>query len=274
MLMFLFDFSMSETLTGLMDNMLSTVPKIIGALVVFLLGWLVAKMIRSMIKVAFTKMGIDKLGDKLNEIEIVDKTNINIKISTLMSSIVYYIVILFVIMVSTAILDLDAVSELVVSIVEFVPKLLTALVILILGTLLADGLKKVVYTACNSLGIPSAKLISSFLFYFLIVNILISALAQAEINTEFLSTNISILISGLVLAFAIGYGLSSKNTMSNYLASFYTQERFNLGDRVTFDGTTGLIIDINKTSMTLDTGNSRVILPLNKVTDSKIEIHN
>jgi hypothetical protein len=272
--MFLFDFSMSEALTGLMDNMLSTVPKIIGALAVFIIGWLIAKMIRSMIAVAFGKMGIDKLGDKLSEIDIVDKSNIKIKISSALASIVYYIVLLFVIMISTAILDLDVVSDLVVSIFEFVPKLLTALIILVLGTLLADGLKKVVHTACNSLGIPSAKLISSFLFYFLLVNILVSALAQAEINTEFLSRNISILIGGLVLAFAIGYGLSSRNTMSNYLASFYTQERFNLGDRVTFDGTTGLIIDINKTSMTLDTGNSRVILPLSKVTDSKIEIHN
>lgn len=272
--MFLFDFSLSGSLGSLIDNMISALPKIFGAIAVFIIGWIVAKMVRSMILVALQKMGIDKLGDKLNEIDIVDKANIKIKISSLLSTIIYYVVLLFVLIVSTDILDLEPVSNLVVGIFEFVPKLLVALIILVLGTLLADGLKTIVYTACNSLGIPSAKLISTFLFYFLLVNILVSALSQAEINTEFLSTNISILIGGLVLAFAIGYGLSSRNTMSNYLASFYTQERFKVGDRVTFDDATGHIVDINKTSMTLDTGNSKIILPLSKVTESKIEIHN
>lgn len=272
--MFLFDFSMSDSLGGLLDNLIATLPKILGAIVVLLVGLLVAKIVKHMILVALRKMNIDKLDDKLNQIEIVDKSNIKIKISSLLANIIYYIVLLFVLIIATSILDLEPVSNLVVGIFEFLPKLLVAMIILVLGTIMADMLKSVVNTACTSLGIPSAKLISNFLFYFLLVNIFVSALSQAEINTEFLSTNISILIGGLVGAFAIGYGLSSRSTMSNYLSSFYTQERFNVGDKVTFEGDTGHIVDINKTSMTIDKGSSNVIFPLSKITDSKIEIHN
>jgi len=272
--MFLFELGLSEKLNGLMQSILSSLPKIMAALLVLIIGFLIAKLIRSMILVALKKINIDKVGEQLNSIEIVDKANIKIEISKLLSTIVYYVVILFVLIISTSILDLEPVSNLVVGIFEFVPKLLVALIILVLGTIFADGLKNVVYTACNSVGIPSAKLISNFMFYFLLINILVSALSQAEINTDFLSTNISILIGGLVLAFAIGYGLSSKDTMSNYLSSFYSKDRFNVGDRVTLEDTTGLIIDIDKTSLTLDTGSSKVILPLSKVSNRKIEIHN
>jgi len=272
--MFLFEMGLSDKLDGLLQSMLTAFPKILTACIVLLLGFLLAKIVRSMILVALKKINIDKIGEKLNSIDIVDKSNIKIEISKVLSTIVYYVVILFVLIIATSILDLEPVSNLVVGIFEFVPKLLVALIILVLGTLFADALKSVVYTACNSVGIPSAKLISNFIFYFLLINILVSALSQAEINTDFLSTNISILIAGLVLAFAIGYGLSSRDTMSNYLSSFYSKDRFNIGDRVTLEDTTGLIIDIDKTSLTIDTGSSKVIMPLSKVSNGKIEIHN
>lgn len=270
----LFQFSMSDSVTTLLNQVIAGLPKFLFAIIVLIVGSFIAKFVAKMIKTALTKLNIDKLGEKLNEIDIVDKSNIKIHLSQVISKIFYYILLLFVLIIATDILDLEPVSNLVVGIFEFMPKLIVALIILVFGTLLADGVKSIVQTACDSLGIPSSKLIASFLFYFLFINILVSALSQAEINTEFLSTNISILIGGLVLAFAIGYGLSSKSTMSNYLGSFYTNGRFNIGDRVTLDGVTGLIVDIDKRSVTIDTGNSRVLFPLSKLTTEKIEIHN
>ena len=62
---------------------------------------------------------------------------------------------------------------------------------------------------------PSASLISNFVFFFFI-NILIVALSQASINTSFIEQNISIIIAGGVLAFSIGYGLASKDIVSSF----------------------------------------------------------
>ncbi len=270
----LFEFSLSNSLTTLLNQVVAGLPKFFFAIIVLILGIFISKLVAKMIKAALQKLNIDALGEKLNEIEIVDKSNIRIKLSDVISKIFYYILLLFVLVVATDILDLEPVSNLVVGIFEFMPKLIVALIILVFGTLLADGIRSIVQTACDSLGIPSSKLIASFLFYFLFINIFVSALSQAEINTEFLSTNISILIAGLVLAFAIGYGLSTKSTMTNYLASFYTNDRFNIGDRVTLDGITGLIVEMDKRSVTIDTGSSRVLFPLSKLLNEKIEIHN
>lgn len=273
--MFLYSLSESGALQELLNSFLTGVPKFIMALVLAIVGFIIAKVVASLIKKALVTVNVDVIGEKLNEIDIVEKSNIKVKISTIVSKIVYYFLILFFMVAATDVLGMPAVSELVIGLFNLIPSLIVAFIILILGTLMADAIKNICQTTLESLGIPSARMISSFVFYFLLINIIISALTQAKINTEFLSQNISIVIGGIVLAFAIGYGMASKTTMSNFLASYYSQGKFDVGDTITIDGISGKIVEIDKSSLVLigDNGN-KIIFPLNQVSSSKIEIHN
>lgn len=269
----LFDLNITELLSELLSQFISAAPNFVGAMIIAVVGWIIAKVIAKALKTILKKVGIDKLGDKLNEIEMVSKANMEIKLSTVFSKVVYYFLLLFFFVAAADVLNMPAVSQLVMDIFNFIPNLIVALIILILGLLIAEALRSVVHTACVSLGIPSANLISSFLFYFLFINILIVALTQAKINTEFLAQNISLIIGGAVLAFAIGYGLASKDIVANFLASFYSKGLFEVGDKISFDGSEGTVVAVDKSSLTLDTGTSRIVIPLSKVMKDKIEIH-
>jgi len=263
----------SSTLKDMLGNLLSTVPKVVVAISIFVIGYIAAKIVAKIIRKALEKVGIDKVGEKLNEIDIVQKANLDVKISGVVSKIIYYILILLFTIVSTSILGIPEISNLVTDIFTFIPNLIVALIVLILGTLLADTLRKFIQTALTSLGISSAGLISSFLFYFLFINIVILALNQAKIDTSFLSQNISIIIGGIVLAFAIGYGLASKDVMANLVASFYSKDIFQIGQKITLDGVTGIVSDVNKSSVILKTDTGKVMFPLSQATNSKVEFH-
>ncbi|MGB4960860.1 MAG: mechanosensitive ion channel domain-containing protein, partial [Saprospiraceae bacterium] len=112
-----------------------------------------------------------------------------------------------------------------------------------------------------------------FVFYFIFINIIIVALSQAQINTEFFAQNISIIIAGGVLAFSIGYGFASKDLVASFLASYYTKDKLNIGDKVTLNGVTGNITNVDKSSVTVTSGTKDVIIPLNKILQNNIEIH-
>jgi small-conductance mechanosensitive channel len=272
-LFFLFTGNLSEALQDMLGNMVNAIPKVAAALIIFIGGYILAKVIAKMLRKFLEKIKIDRFGDKLNEIDIVHKANLKIKISALISKIFYYILMVFVLVIATDVLGMAAVSELVMDIFKFLPNLLVAIIVLIIGLLLSEAIRSIVYTACNSLGIPSAKIISTFLFYFLFINVVISALSQAKINTEFLSQNLSLLIGGGVLAFAIGYGFASKDTVANFLGSFYAKEKFAVGDIVSLEGDTGEIIAMDRNSLTLQVDQKQIIFPLNKLMKNKIEIH-
>jgi len=231
-------------LKEMLTNLGAGLPKVIGAIAVLVIGLLVAKIISKIIRKALVAVNVDSIGEKLNEIDIVEKSNIKIKISTILSKVVYYFLILIFLMLATDILDMAAVSELVLKMTTLVPKIIVAGVILIIGTLVSDGIRGIAQTTLESLGIPSSRMIASFIFYFLFISF-------------------------------IGYGLASKSSMSNFLASYYSTGKFDIGDTITMDGVTGKVVEMDKSSLILIAENgNKVIFPLSQISNSKIEIYN
>ena len=262
---------MEDAVRQMLSTLMDTGLKVAMAILIFVIGYIICRIIAKAVKKALEKLGVDKIGEKLNEIDIVQKANMEIKVSVILSKIIYYFLMLFVAVAATS--EIPEVSNLIADILNFIPKLVVALIVLVIGILIADALRKMVLTGLKSLGVPSAGIISSVVFYFLFINIAISALSQAEINTEFLSQNISIVIAGIVAAFAIGYGLASKDVMGNMIASFYSGKQFQVGEKITIEDVSGVISNVDKASITIKTETGRVVFPLNKAVNQKVEFH-
>ncbi len=266
--------SILDTIIARLKEMLNVIPNLIGALVVFIVGWILAKTVSRILKTILEKTGIDKLAEKLNEIEIIYKSKIKIVPSIFLSKVLYYMILFVFAMAATEVLGMEAISELMQNTMAYIPKLFSALLVLVFGIFIADAIKNMVHTAANSLAIPSAKMISTIVFYFIFVNVLMITLKQAELKTDFIETNISIIFAGIIFAFALGYGMASKSLMSNILSSFYNKSKFELGTTIKVDGVKGKIISIDATSITLETENSNIVIPMGKLVDQKIEFFN
>lgn len=266
-------FNLTKVFGDLLNTFLSGLPKVFTAILIILIGIIIAKIVRKVIKKVLEGVGIDKLGEKLNEIEMVSKASVEIKFSNILSKVAYYIIILFFMMAATSALEMPAVSDLMQNLIQFVPNLIVAGIILVIGFIFSEMMKTIVQTALTSFGIPSAKLIASFLFYFLLINIVVSALSQAQIDTGFLGQNISILIAGIVLAFSIGYGLASKSTMANFIGSMYMKGKIQIGDHIIINGSKGKVINVDKSALMVEKeSGSKIFIPLSKLTSETIEI--
>ncbi len=267
------DIDLKAIFTDILNSFVSGIPNLIIAIILLIIGFIIAKIVKRIVQKALETVGIDKIGEKLNEIELISKADIEIKFSAVIAKILYYVIFLVFIIAATSALNIPEVSNLMTSIIEFLPNLIVAGIILVIGFIFSEMIRTIAYTALASFGIPSARLISSFLFYFMLVNIIVSALSQASINTDFLGQNISILIAGIIFAFSIGYGLASKTVMANFIGSMYSNNKINIGDKVKIDGIEGEIINIDKSAMTIFTKNeSKVYVPLSKMTSDTFEI--
>jgi len=262
-----------KTLKIKMLEMITVIPNLITAIAIFIVGLLLAKFLRKIIKKILLKTGIDRLADRLNEVDVVASSNVDIVPSRLLSSLVYYMVLLVFVMASVEALKMEALSNLMTNLINYVPKAISALFVLIIGVLIIDMIKKVVQTACESLGIASAKLLANVVFYFLFLNVALITLKQAELQTTFMENNISIVLGGVILAFSIGYGLASKSLMANMLAAFYSKDKFEEGDEVTVDGKKGIVINLDSTTLTLRVEEGEMVVPLSKLSNEKYFIH-
>jgi small-conductance mechanosensitive channel len=255
-----------------LDKLQSALLSFGAAFAILIVGWILARFISKMLEKLLKAVKIDKIGDKINEVDMLQNANVKIIPSVVIGKTVYYVLLLVVLTAALEVLQLQQLTEQVSRLINYIPKLFSAVLILMGGIIVANAIKGVLDAAFQSMNVASGKLISGFVFYFIVVSVLLSALPQAEFEVGFLKDNLTIIFGGIVFAFAIGYGFASRNIMSNLLAGLYSRNKFNIGDDVKIDGTRGTIIELDNTSLTLETSDRRVVIPLNNVTTDKVEV--
>lgn len=261
-----------NTFNSLITQFIDFVPRLIGCIVVLLIGYFVAKFVRVIVRNVLGRVGFDKIGERLNQISFIKQIKAEIKLSHVVAAALYYFIILMFITAATEILGVETITSMVLSLVNFIPKLVAGAIMLQLGIIVSDVIKSAVVTLCKSFNVPSAKLIGNLVFGFFLVITFISALAQIDINTELLESSFVILFGGVVVAFAIGYGLASRDVLGNIVASFYSKNKYTVGQVVKVDGVKGEIIEMDNLSVVIKTEDSRVVLPLKYFQSQKVEL--
>lgn len=252
---------------------LSAIPALVKALVVFLVGYLLAKTLRYLIRRLVAASGFDRLSNRVMDIDLLRMANIQLVPSKVLAWIVYYFVLIIFTMAAVDALGMDKLSDFLAQLVAYLPKAVTAFVILIGGIILADVVKRAVVSTCDSLAIPSGNLIGNVVFYFILLNIVLIALSQAQLQTEFMENNISIILAGIAGAFAIGYGMASRHLMGNILASFYNRRQLRLGDEISIDGKRGEVIKLSNVNITLQSEESEYVIPFIRLSSQGFEMH-
>ncbi|RYU95320.1 mechanosensitive ion channel family protein [Emticicia agri] len=264
--------TLMETFNNLIKSFMSFIYNLIGALAILIIGWLVAKAVAAITKKMLQQIGADRIGEKLTQIEPIKSMKVEIKISTIISKILYYFILIFILRPAADTLGVPAISDMVKLLVEFIPKMISAGIMLFVGIWLADTLRNFVVSLCKSFNIAAGKLIGTAVFFFLLIIFVIQSVAQVGINTSLLESSFNLFIGGIILAFAIGYGFASKEILLNIISSFYSKNKYKEGQVIEIDGVKGEIIAMDNTSLTIQTQESKTVFPLQVLQSKKIVI--
>ena len=154
-----------DTFRKLLEQLTGFISSFIPAIIVLVIGSFVAKLIRKLLQKGLEKSGVDRLGDKLNQIDMVKKIG-EIKFSSLIPSILYYYILLMFITIATTLMGIKALSDMIASVMILIPKLIVAAIMIFAGIMIAEALKNAVVNICKSLKIESGKLLGSIVFSF------------------------------------------------------------------------------------------------------------
>jgi hypothetical protein len=263
-----------NTFNTLINQFIDFVPRLMGCFVILVVGYLVAKGVAVLVKNVLGRVGFDRLGEKLNEISIIKQLKTEIKLSEIIAKVLYYFILLVFLTAATETLGVDAITSMVLSVVNFIPQLIAAAIMLQVGIMLADVIKNTVTSLCKSFNIPSAKLIGNIVFIFFLIITFISALGQIGIETALLESSFNLILGGIVAAFALGYGIASRDVLANMIAALYSRKKYKEGQLVKLDDVKGVITQIDNVSVTIQSAEVITILPLQLFQSRKVEIFN
>ena len=261
-----------QSLTSMGEKIMTTIPNIIGAIIVLLLGWIITKIVVYLLKRIFKFAKIDILSEKINDLKLFGKTEINIPVTKAITVFVKWIMFLVFLIIAADIMNWTIVSQEIGNLLRYLPKLFSAIALFMIGIYIARFVKKAIQGFYESFDLAGAKIISSLVFYIIAIIITITALNQADIDTTVVTNNVTIILGAFLLAISIAFGLGSKEVVGDLLRTFYTRKNYEVGDHIKLEGTEGTVEAIDNISMTLSTAKGKLIIPIKDVVESKVEI--
>ncbi|CAG5008758.1 hypothetical protein DYBT9275_04351 [Dyadobacter sp. CECT 9275] len=263
-----------NTFNTLVSQFVDFVPRVLGCFVILIIGYLVARGVKVVIAQVLARVGFDRIGDKLNEIGIIKQLKTEIRLSDIVAKIFYYYILLIFLSFASDTLGVDTITNMVVSLINFIPKLIAGAVMLQIGIMLSDAIKTTVIALCKSFSIASAKLIGNIAFFFFLTITFITALGQIGIETTLLESSFNLIIGGAIGAFALGYGIASKDVLANIISSFYSHKNYREGQIIRIGEVKGVITKIDSTSVTVVNDSTTTIIPLQLFQTTQVEIFN
>ena len=262
-----------NSLKGLATSLSESLPGIVNALLIFLVGWLFARVVAWIINRFLSKLNFDKLAQKIEADDFLKNANINLTPTRMVSKFIYWVLMLFVFITVADMLGWDKVSGEIANLLGYLPNLFFAVVFFIIGVYIASFVRKLIQGATATIGLSAGRMIGNVVFYFLMIIVTITALDQAGLDTTMLSSNLLIIIGAVVLAAAVSYSIASVDFVKNILAGFYTRKSFYVGQKIEVDGEVGEIQDITNISLVLKKENGEeVLIPTSILINNKVRI--
>jgi hypothetical protein len=260
------------SLSSMWPDIIQVGANIAIAIVVLILGWLISKIVTKIIKKALKLAKFSKLDEKINEIEIVEGKQLNfdsIKVVTKFVKLIMYIMIIIVI---SDVLGLQILSEKISEFLSYLPKLLVALVIFMIGLLFANFVKKGLKSLFESMDLSGGKMLSQVVFFLLLIFVSITALNQAGVNTEIITSNFTMILGSFLLAFSLAFGLGAREVVGDLLKTFYTRKTFEVGKKIEFQGKVYEIDAINNISVVLKSAEGQLVIPVKDIVENQIKV--
>jgi small-conductance mechanosensitive channel len=262
-----------DNINTIWTDIIALLPNIIGALLILIFGLIVAFIIKKISASLLRKIGLDRVSRNTGVSDVMLDAGIAKRPSILASKIIFWLV-LFVFLVPVAnTLGLTELVSLFKGLIGFLPKIITALVIIIFGMMFAQFLRRSIIEKPSTIGSNSAQSLGNLVYGIMVTVIVLVALEQLDIATELLHAIIKLVVAGIMLALAISVGFGAKEVAHNLLSGVYAREHFKPGEQIEIDQIKGEIQEVSTLNTIISLSeNETVSIPNSTLYNSLVKI--
>jgi small-conductance mechanosensitive channel len=249
-----------ESFGGLINTIAGATPKAVVGLLLLLTAVLVAKLIERVLRLLLTRLRLDDLVQSAGLDKTLQRIGIRQKLDNFIPRLIYYLLLLLFAKTLADSLGFMAISDALGAFFGYLPNLIAAFLLLLLGSALSQFVGTTVRQAAESSGLDFAptlgRAVSGFLFFIVAV----MAVAQLKIDTEMLRIVTSLVLAAGALAFGISFGFGSRDITRNVLAGFYARRTLEVGKHLEIAGEQGTLRAITATHTILEDGDRSITI--------------
>lgn len=209
--------AITMSLLGLWQRFIDFLPSLLGAVLVFVAGWIVAVALGKVVEHIVKMIKVDDVMEKAGTKSRFKKAGVDINVAKFFGGIVKWFLVLVFLMASTDILKLTQVTSFLNSIVLYLPNVIVAAIILAVAFLVGNFVYAVVKGSTRVAGIVSATLLGTVAKWAIVIFGFLAALVQLGVAASLINTLFIGLVAMLALAGGLAFGLGGKEEAASII---------------------------------------------------------
>jgi small-conductance mechanosensitive channel len=247
-------------------------PRLAGALVLLVVGWLAVALIRRVLARLLRAAGLDAVGERIGANDVLARFGLGRSLTSVIAGAVRIGLLVVVVFAALSLLGLEFLSDSLNAGILFLPRLLVAMVLLLAGVLLAEVARRQVDRLAEQMDLPGPL---GLLVEVAVVAVFsVTALAELGVPVSVLLLIVAIVLAGIALTFALAFGIGGQAMAREVSARRYVEGQYDVGQDVSVAGVRGRISAIDATCTVLETsGGDTLRVPNSQLIASIVTVH-
>jgi len=260
--------TLTESVRSVAIQILEHLPAVLGAVVLLLVGWGVARLLRYATE-KLTEKTVVRLAHTRPMDTRVQQPRSYSAAPTIASRIVFWVVLLFFVIAASEVLELEVISSILSSVTAYLPRLFAGLLMLFIGLWLAELTRAVIRRTSHTIGIEQGEVLGRLGQILVLLIVFSVAAGQIGIDNTLLIVLVAIVFGVMLGAVALAFSFGAKTTIANLLAAQSVAQVYSPGDRIRMGDIEGKILRITHTSLILETPEGQTLIPAKRFSEQE-----
>lgn len=250
-----------RALSELGATLAAFLPSLVGALVILAIGWLLSRAVEIAAQRVLRTVGVDRASARLGLGDILERTGVTITASALIARLLFWLLMLTFVLSSVETLGLEAVTGTIDRLIAFIPSLIGAGLITLLGLLFARFLGGVAGSAVAAAGFDGAARVGLVVQGLAAVLAVVIAIEQLGLDTQVLVAPLTALLAAAGFSAGLAFALGARPIVTHILAGHFLRQSLPREAFVEVAGHRGVVQRVGATDTLLRDGERQWSVP-------------
>lgn len=209
------------SLYNALNRFVSFLPALIGAILIVVIGWFVSGLIANLIERALKAVGLESAVERSGIGDFIRRSGTTMTTSGIIAALIKYSIFLIFVQAAANVLGIPQLTEIINSIILYIPSVIVAIAIIVVGTFIAQFLAGLVRSSVSELGVGNPNLLAKLTQYAVIGFSIIAAINQLGIAATVVNTLFFGLVGAIALAVGLAFGLGGRDVAAEITKKWY-----------------------------------------------------
>jgi small-conductance mechanosensitive channel len=230
-----------NSLTQTLLEIINFIPRLINGLIILIIGYLISWLVRWIVRFVLQHIGFEQVAERTGIHNAMRGLRVRAGLPEIIAQIVFYFLLLSFAASAVRLMAFTTVADLLDSVLRFLPRAVSASVLIIFGSMLARFLGNTIMTIADNVNITYGRVLGRIIEYVVVAFVVVLAISTLGVDTTILTTSLTIIIASTGLAVALTFALGSRESARNVIAGYYVRQNFQPGQQLTLGDYSGTV---------------------------------